>query len=557
MGELHPVVAYTRGVIDGSVPACKLIHSAVERHLDDLEHASERGLHFDRAAAEHTLRFFGFLRHSKGEWAGQPFLLEPWQQLIIWVLFGWMRRDGTRRYRIAYIEVPRKNGKTTLIAGLGLYLMEADGEPGAEIYSAATKRDQALLAHSEATRMVRQAPALCSRVRIFRNNLHNPTTASKYEPLGADSDGMDGLNVHGGLIDELHRHKSRQVVDVLTTATGARRQPLIVEITTAGSDQSSICFEHHEYTRRVLERTIEDDSWFGFIASLDEGDDWTDESVWYKANPNLGVSVKIDNLREDCLRAQRLPAAQNTFRRMHLNQWTQQSERWIDLDLWDENAGHPDPELLAGRECFGGLDLSAVSDLTAWVLVFPQADDPDNVDIIARFWCPAARLVDETNRYLDQYRAWATGGWLTATEGDAIDYGVIRQAVLDDAQRYNLRSMNVDRLFQGYQLSQELADEGLEVFGMGQGFLSMAAPMKEFERRLLEKKLHHGGNPVLRFMADSVVVKMDAAGNLKPDKAKSQVRIDGIVGLVMALDRAMRKEPRKRSVYEDRGLETA
>jgi phage terminase large subunit-like protein len=543
------------GVLDGTVPTCQLTRQAVQRHMADLEHGHERGLYFERAAAEYVLRFFGFLRHSKGEWAGQPFTPTPWQQFIIWVLFGWKRADGTRRFRTAYIEVPRKNGKTTLIAGIGLYLMEADREPGAEVYSAATKRDQALLAHSEATRMVKQSPALRGRVRVFKNNLNDPATASKYEPLGADVDGMDGLNVHAALIDELHAHKTRQMVDILDTATGARRQPLIIEITTAGSDQASICHEHHEYSRRVLGGNVQDDSWFTFIATLDDGDDWTNPAVWAKANPNLGVSVKMDDLQRKAERAKRLPAAQNIFRRLHLNEWTQQSNRWIDLALWDENAGSPDEVALEGCECYGGLDLSAVSDLTAWVMVFPQAEDPDTVDIVARFWCPAAKLNDETNRYMDQYRAWAAQGWLQTTEGDAIDYGVIRQAVLDDAQRFNLRSLNVDRLFQGYQLSQELADEGLEVYGMGQGFLSMAAPMKELERRLLEKKLHHGGNPVLRFMADSVVVSMDAAGNLKPDKAKSQARIDGIVGLVMALDRAMRREPPKRSVYEDRGLE--
>jgi len=555
VGKPHPVVAYMRGVQDGSIPACKLIQLAVQRHLDDLEHAGERRLHFDRAAAEYVLRFFGFLRHSKGEWAGETFDLSPWQQFVIWVLFGWKREDGTRRYRSAYIEVPRKNGKTTLIAGIGLYLMEADGEPGAEIYSAATKRDQALLAHSEATRMVRQSPALSSRLRVFKNNLHNPTTASKYEPLGADVDGMDGLNVHAALVDEVHAHKTRRLIEVLDTATGARRQPLIIEITTAGSDQASICFEHHEYSRRILEGTVQDDNWFSYIATIDEGDDWTDPVVWAKANPNLDISVKRDDLQRKCDRAKHLPAAQNAFRRLHLNEWTQQSDRWIDLRLWDENAGNPVERQLIGRECFGGLDLSAVSDLSAWVMAFPWGEGSDDLDILARFWCPEAKLHDETNRYVDQYRVWAQQGYLLVTDGDAIDYAAIRRQILDDARRFKLQSLNVDRLFQGYQLSQELEDEGLEVYGMGQGFISMAAPMKEFERRLLEKKLHHGGNPVLRFMADSVVVKMDPAGNLKPDKAKSQARIDGIVSLVMALDRAMRQAPAKRSIYEDRGLE--
>lgn len=551
----HPVVAYVQGVLDGSIPAGHLIKLAVERYVDDREHAKERGLSFDRAAAEHVIQFFGFLRHSKGEWAGQTFVPEPWQQFLLWNLFGWKRADGLRRFRAAYIEVPRKNGKSTLLAGVGLYLLVADGEPGAEVYSAATKRDQAIIIHGEATRMVKKSPALSRMIRVFKNNLSIAGTASKYEPLGADTDSMDGLNVQGAMIDEVHAHKSRALFDILDTATGARRQPLLVQITTAGSDQTSICFEHHEYSRRILEGTIQDDSWFAFVASLDEGDEWADPATWAKANPNLGVSVKQDDLQRKADRAKQLPAAQNTFRRLHLDQWTQQSERWIDLALWDANAGIVDENRLRGRLCYGGLDLSSVSDITAWVMVFPGEEDPDALDILARFWCPEARLYDEANRYADQYRAWAQQGYLRTTEGDAVDYAFVKKCVLDDASRFPLQDLNVDRLFQGYQVSQELADEGLTVFGMGQGFLSMAAPMKEFERRLLLKKLHHGGNPVLRFMADNVAVRQDPAGNFKCDKAASQGKIDGIVALVMAIDRATRHEPKKRSVYEDRGLE--
>lgn len=554
--EAHPAMVYARGVMDGTIPAGELIRKAVARQIDDAEHARERGLTFDRQAAEHVIQFFGFLRHSKGEWAGQPFILEPWQQFMIWCLFGWKRQDGTRRFRTAYVEVPRKNGKSTLVAGLGLYLMVADGEPGAEVYSAATKRDQAKLSWSEAVRMVKASQSLSKMVQYWKasDTLCILETATKFQPLGADADTMDGLNVHGAMIDELHAHRTRAVFDVLDTATGARRQPLIVEITTAGSDQTSICFEHHEYSRKVLEGTIQDDNWFGFIASLDEGDKWTDPLVWAKANPNLGVSVKLDDLQQKADRARQLPGQQNAFRRLHLDQWTQQTDRWIDLELWDANAGIVDENRLRGRLCYGGLDLASVSDLLAWVMAFPHDGDPEALDILARFWCPKARLYDETNKYRDQYQAWAQAGYLNVTDGDAVDYGFVRRAILEDARKFDLQDLNVDRLFQGYQMSQELADEGLTVFGMGQGFLSMAAPMKEFERRLLLKKLHHGGNPVLRFMADNVAVRQDPAGNFKCDKAASQGKIDGIVALVMALDRATRHEPKKRSVYEDHGL---
>ena len=555
--SVHPVQAYIRGVMDRSIPTGDLLRLAIERHARDLEDGPARGLHFDRAAAEHVLQFFGFLKHSKGEWRGQSFRLGPWQQFLLWDLFGWKRADGMRRYRMAYVECPRKNGKTTILAAIGLYLLVADGEPGAEIFSAATKRDQAIIAHSEATRMVKASPALSRMVRVYKNNLNIEATASKYEPLGADADTMDGLNVHGALIDELHAHKTRDVVDVLETATGARRQPLLFEITTAGYDRQSICWEHHEYSRQVLEGAIHDDSWFAFIACADEADDWTAPETWVKANPNYGVSVKPDDLARKAAKAKHLPAAQNAFKRLHLNLWTQQSDRWIDVALWNENAGAVVEAELEGRLCYGGLDLSSVSDLTAWVLVFPHDDDPETVDILARFWCPEAKLTDDGNRYAAQYQAWAQQGWLRTTPGTAVDYGFVKKQVLEDAGRFQLVDLNIDRLFQAYGVSQELQDEGLTVYGMGQGFMSFAPLTKEFEKRLLLKKLHHGRNPILTWMADNVAVSQDPAGNLKPDKAASQGKIDGIVALLMAMDRAMRQEKPKRSVYEDHGLEAA
>lgn len=556
MTTKHPVVAYCHGVLDGSVPASLLIRKAVERHIRDLETGKERGLHFDRQAAEYAVRFFGFLKHSKGEWAGQPFELAPWQQFVIWSLFGWKREDGLRRFRSAFIEVPRKNGKSTLLAGIGLYLMTADGEPGAEIYSAATKRDQAKITWEEAVRMVKASPVLSRMVTHWRSSdtLAVEQTSSKFVPLGADADTMDGLNIHGALIDELHAHRTSAVVDVIDTATGARRQPLLCEITTAGFDRESICFEHYVYSKQVLEGAIQDDRWFAFVAELDEGDDWQDEQTWAKANPNLNVSVRIDDLRAKAEKAHNMPAALNGFLRLHLNVWTQQSVRWIPPELWEANAGpaEPDDELV-GRSCYGGLDLSSVADITAWVLVFPTEDG--RLDIRARFWTPESQLTSSSNRYADQYQAWSRAGFLTPTPGNAIDYAFIRAQILEDASRFQVVDLNVDRLFQGYQLAMELADEGLMVFGMGQGFLSMAPAMKTFERLMLDRRLNHMGNPVLRWMASNVAVKEDPAGNLKPDKAESQGRIDGIVALVMALDRWERNENGP-SVYEDRGIVT-
>lgn len=555
-----PVKNYADKVLSGEILAGELIKLSCERHLKDLKTSPAKGFYFDHKAAAHAIEFFSFLRLWEGEWAGCAFGLSPWQQFIVGSLFGWKNSGSNlRRFREGYIEVPRKNGKSPLVAGIGLYLLMADNEPGAQIFSAATKRDQAKIVWNHARNMLKRSPALRDRVQVFRSNsnLCVLETESKFEPLGADADTMDGLNIHGGLIDELHAHKTRAVCDVMETATSARRQPLIIYITTAGFDQTSICYEKHEYSVKILKQTVTDDTIFAYIATLDEDDlkneRWDNPKVWQKANPNYGISVKPDDLKRKCAKAKELPSSLNSFLRLHLNVWTQQAERWIPLPLWDENAGIVNEARLVGQTCYGGLDLSSVSDLTAWVLVFPREEDPEAMDVLARFWCPGARLTDGHNKYREQYQTWARQGLLKTTPGDAIDYAFIKAQILKDAETFKIVDMNIDRLFQSHQLAMELADAGLRVAGMGQGFMSMAVPVKEFQRKLLARKLHHGGNPVLRWMADNVVVKHDPAGNLKPDKAAAQGKIDGIVALIMALDRAMRHENNE-SVYEKRGM---
>lgn len=554
-----PVTRYARDVVEGRIVVGRLVRLACERHLRDLDTGRQRGLKWDPNAAQCIIDFFRFLKHYKGEWAGQTIRLEPWQQFRLGSVFGWLREDGTRRFRTAYNECARKQGKSTEASGIGLYMLDADGEPGAECFVAATKRDQARIVWNDAAKMVRCSRVLSKRIRVYpgKGNMNVEETASKFEPLGADEDTLDGLNVHCAIIDELHAHKTRAVWDVLETATGSRRQPLIWAITTAGFDQTGICYELRTYSVDVMEGRVQDDTWFAYIATLDEGDDWQDESVWPKANPNLGVSVKPDDLRRLALKAKTTPAAINNFLTKRMNIWTQQSTRWIDLDLWDENGMDIlSEENLVGRRCYGGLDLSSVSDLTAWVMVFPRDENPEAVDILARFWCPEKRLTDNSNRYRDQYKAWARQqGFLKTMPGNAIDYAFIKKQILEDAAKFQLADLNVDRLFQAHQIAMELQEEGLIVVGMGQGFLSMAAPMQELERRLLARKIRHGGNPVLRWMAGNVAVKQDPAGNLKPDKANSQGKIDGIVALAMALDRAMRHQ-NKKSVYETRGVIT-
>lgn len=370
----HPVTEYAEQVVRGKIPAGELLILACERHLRDLKTGRARGIYLDEDAADHAIEFFSFLRLWEGEWKGCTFHLEPWQKFIVGSLFGWKRADGTRRFRVGYIEIPRKNGKSPMLAGIGLYLFVADAEPGAQVYSAATKRDQAKIVWKHAAKMAETSPALKKRIKIYwgKGNMHIAETESKFEPLGADADTMDGLNIHAALVDELHAHKKRDTWDVLETATSSRRQPMQLAITTAGVDQASICYENHQYSEMVLKGTVQDDTFFAFIASIDKGDveNWDDPRVWAKANPNLGISVKLDDLKRKAVKAKEMPSFLNAFLRLHLNVWTQQVDRWIPLHLWDENAGIVVEEELKGRTCYGGLDLSSVSDITAWVLLF-------------------------------------------------------------------------------------------------------------------------------------------------------------------------------------------
>jgi len=464
-------------------------------------------------------------------------------------------------YLCGHGYIPTHN--TTLAAAIGLYLLVGDKEPGAEVFTAATKRDQARIAHTEATNMVKSSKDLKEMIAIFKDNLSVSSTMSKYMPLGADADTMDGLNASGIIIDELHAHKTRDMWDVLDTATGARRQPLIFAITTAGSNQEGICYEQHEYAKKILKGAIKDESFFCFIAAMDvkehdgdtEDDDWTKERTWRKANPSYGISVKINDLKEKALKAIQSPASQNGFLNKHLNRWTQQADRWISLEMWDaNNTSSINEDSLVGRRCYGGLDLSSVSDISAWVMVFPDEEDPEKIDIVARLWCPEDALWKDGNKYKAQYQLWAKQGFLTTTPGNCIDFSFIKHKIISDAEKFGLVDMNIDALFQAHQLGTELVNEGVKVFGMRLGFISFAAPMKDFERKLLARKLNHGGNPVLRWMADNVTVVRDAVDNLKPDKASSQGKIDGIVALVMALDRLSRNSSGGTSIYETRGI---
>ena len=540
-----PTLTRTRG---------RLEQAAYDRAERDHHDAPERGFWFDDQAADRVCQFFeAYLVHHKGEWAGQPFTLADWQRFILSETFGWKREDGTRRFRTMYVELPRKNGKSEMAAGIGLYLTVADQEEGAEVYSSATKRDQAKIVHDSATEMVRRSPDLRDRMRTFRNNINVPRTNARFEPLGADSDTLDGLNAHGNIIDELHAHKDRRVWDILKTSMAARRQPLTVAITTAGIyNPESIGWEQHKHAQDVLEGLFEDDTFFAFIAAADDEDDWTSPVTWAKANPNYGISVKEDYMREEAEQAKRSVSYQNTFVRLHLDRWTQQVTRWLDMDDWNTNETPFDPASLMGKACYGGLDLASTTDLSALALLFP---DGDLVRVVMRFWCPEETVMARSTRDRVPYDAWVRDKWITATPGNVIDDDFIEAEIRNLSEAFDLKEIGFDP-WGSRTLVTHLTDAGLQMVETRQGFGTLSAPAKELEVRVKGRRFRHGGNPVLRWMAANVAIRSDAAANIKPDKEKSTEKIDGIVAAVMALDRLMRHDEEGPSVYETREILT-
>lgn len=541
--ERHPAEQYARRVVDGEIVAGQLVRRACERHLHDLAHGDERGLRFDAAAAEHVLRFYRFLRHSKGEWAGRPFELEAWQQFALWVQFGWRRADGLRRFRTAYKSVARKNGKSTLASGVALYMLIADGEPGAEVYAAATKKDQARIVFEEAKRMALASPEIKSRVVILKDNIHVPGTQSKFEPLSNQAETLDGLNVSCASIDELHAHPTRELWDVLETATGARRQPLLDTSTTAGFNQMGICFELRSYGQTLLADFdkadgVHDDTFFYLDYTLDEGDDWRDPETWPKANPNLSVSVKADDLGRKVEKATQLATAQNNLLVKHMNVWTRQDVLWLPMDRWDGCRREIDRTSLARKKCYGGLDLSKTRDTTSLVLVFPVGDD---LLVLPFFWIPRGRAQERERSDRVPYSLWESQGLIEFTDGDVIDGRVIRRRVRELAAEFQLAELAYDP-WNATDTAIELKEnDGIECVECRQGFASLSGPSKELENRLLAGTLAHDGHALLRWHASNVAVKDDGSGNIKPIKPNHQdpKKIDGIVALVMAIGRAM------------------
>jgi len=505
---------------------------------------------FDPDAALDIINFFEKrLRHAKGPKARQLFRLERWQRSLLANLFGWKRPDTRRRYEETLLFIPRKNGKTVLAAGLILYMLTEDGEQGAEIYGAASKYEQAGYVWEHAAAMVLKDAKLTELCKINRGqqkSIHIKPGfwaehgLSTYRVICSKEEGFSGANTSFGVIDELHRMLDGDLVDEFRTSLGARRQPILFYLTTSDYErEGSVCNAIHDYACKVRDGKIHNPYFLPCIYEAGKDDDWTDELVWERANPNMDVSVDRDKMRKACQLAQESPAFQNKFKRDHLNIRTAQDVRWIDPDKWAGCAGEPATlEDYIGWDCWAGLDLSTTRDMTPLVLAFREED---GISILPIFWMPRGTAEERSRKDRIPYNDWIKQGLIRVTEGDAMDYAFIRRDInaLVSDYKLNIQEIAVDRLFQGAQLCMELEQDGFTAFAHGQGFLSMAAPTKAFEDVILDGTLMHGGNPVLDWHASNVSVELDAAGNMKPSRKKSTEKIDGIVAAIMAVGRCL------------------
>ena len=550
--DLH---AYIDGVLDGSIIVCRYVRLAVQRYINDLETAAERGFYFDTRDAAIALRFYpATLKHSKGKWGRQPFILKPWQMFIVWNIFGWKKESNhKRRFNIAYCEVARKNGKSTFVAGTGLNFLVMDGEPGAEIYSAATKMDQAKIIHSEAVRMVRKSPDLKKYLQIYTNNIVMSSTESKYEPLGADAKTLDGLNPHFASLDEFHAHKSSEIHDVLRSAMGAREQWLLFIITTAGFNIHGICHDEHDYAIKVLESIFEDDSYFAFICTVDDEENWRDKAFencntekcnicenwkksWIKANPNIGITVDIEDMKQMCKKAHESPAEMNNFLCKKLNVWTTQFKKFFNMEKWQRCAkNHIDVEMLLGKKCLQAIDMSTKKDITANIKLFELEDG--KVFLMCKFYCPKETAIQRSRDDKVPYMKWAEQGYLTLTPGNVVDNEYVQRQIEKDWQDYDVEAMAFDP-WNFEKMRQDLVKVGIDekkMIEFGQTLKNMSAPTKELESLVLNEKIIFNGNPVLTWMAENTAIYTDPNENIRPVKNKSSERIDGIIAADMCV----------------------
>lgn len=533
---------YARGVLSGRIPACSLVKKACERQLDDLDRYGDgKRFIYDAEAGDRICWFIEHLTHVKGELAGQEIKLEPWQVFILHTVFSWKTTEGIRRFRRVYIEVPRGNGKSSLSSGVALYCLCGDREPGAEVYSFATTRDQAKIVFGDAKEMARQNPKLkrAFDLQVLATSLYVPKTNSYFQAKSAEGSTLDGLNTHLAVIDELHAHKTRAVYDVVETSLGKRRNSLMWVITTAGFDTAGICYEVRSFVKQILNKEAQDESQFGIIYGLDEGDDWTSEEALQKANPNWGVSVRPEIITSLQAKAIARPSAANNFKTKHLDVWCSAASSWMDMPAWNLCRRSIALSDFEGFDCYMGLDLGAKNDLTAKVLVFPVEENGRlNYYVFGTYYAPRAALLKSGN---SQYDGWETLGYLKVTEGAVTDFNQIEADILEDCSRFRVKSVAYDP-WQATQLATRLSDNDVPMVEYRNTVQNMSDPMKWLEALVQDKRLIHEGDPALTWMMGNVVAKRDFKDNVFPRKEVYENKIDGAVALIMALGLCVNEE---------------
>ncbi len=558
-------LAYCRAVVDGSIAACKFVRVACQRQLDDLSRTDEAWAYrFDEGKAGRACRFLEQLPHVKGPKAGQLFVLEGWQCFIVTTVFGWLRKStGTRRFRRAYIEVPRGNGKSFLSSGIALYALAADSEHGAEVYSAAVDRAQAQITWSDAEAMLKKRPALQGRlgIKLSAHAISQPATNSSFKALSREAKNQDGKNIHVAVVDELHAHPTRLVWDVLITGAAKRTQSLIWTITTAGTNTSGICYEVRDGVVKMLEGA-RNERLFGVIYTLDEGDDWKTEANWIKANPNWSSSIDTDNFHLEATEALQTAAKENNFKTKHLDLWCNAEVAWMQMGAWDKCGDSNLKEADFSKEpCVLGLDLASKVDIAAKAKVFfrdlpngvSEAGDPEtkrHYYLFVDSFLPEAAVLESKN---SQYEGWAKDGWLQTTPGSVLDFEVVKESVVADASKFDVREVTFDP-WQSLQLSNELQAAGLAMLEVRPTVQNFSEPMKQWEALVLEGRFHHDGNPAMRWMVSNVVCHRDAKDNIYPRKERAENKIDGPVAALMALNRIITAPPAEGNAYESRGF---
>lgn len=555
MKKNYPALAsqYSSDVLAGVIPACKWVKLACERNQRDLTRQNWQ-YRFDAGKASKVCRFIEHLPHIKGRWGGTKINLEPWQCFLLTTVFGWVHQDtGLRRFRISYVEVPRKNAKSTLSSAIGLYMLTADDEEGADVYSAATTRDQARIVFADAQGMARKTAEFRDHfgVNVGAHNIHVLSTSSKFEALSADAHTLDGLNIHAAIVDELHAHKTREVWDVLETATGARSQPLIWTITTAGSNRAGICYEQRTYLTKLLERVADDDSYFGIIYTIDEDDAWDAEPSWRKANPNYGVSVNPEDLARKATKALQMPSAVSNYLTKHLNCWVSAEAGLFDMLAWDKCSDPTlKPEDFTGCPCWIGIDLGFVDDIAAVVHMFER---DDKLYFFGRYYLPEETVQESRN---SQYSGWHRMGRIKTTDGNVTDIEVIVADLAEDLGRFNVREIAFDP-YNKLTLLNTMTKLGVaqeKLIEYPQTVAMMSPATQALMQDIRAERVRHDGCPVMSWALSNVIGHFDAKDNVYPKKERPENKIDPAIAAIMARGRSLLREDQGPSVYETRGL---